>query len=276
MFINLFLLLYLQKLKHPSAFTKYKIEVVDPKNKSAAARKRRSEPDNDESTTNPNKRSKTVPSWLKSSGDAKSKKQLQLEEDLVDFVISGMRPFSIVDDKSFKKLFSFAPEMHVMSRRTLMERIKAKTQLDHEETLAELRKTDCVCTMTDVWSTKHHSFLGVSAHWLDDNMERRSRVLACPHFRNPHSGERIASTLQAVHDENELGGKLITTSTDNASNMVNAFDYYGVKLNDSEEDLEESESSEEEQEAVEAPGGVTVHDYDLELNAMLPIHQRQV
>lgn len=179
-----------------------------------------------------------------------------------------------MDDVPFKNLMLHAhgSAITVMSRRTLMKRIAARMSQDHSETLVELAKTDYVSTMTDVWSTKHHSYLGVSAHWLDENLQRRSRVLACPHFRNPHSGERIASSLQAIHDGHELGGdKLVSTTTDNASNMVNAFVYYGVVLeedSDYDDDDSEDDQDEDEHEAMGVP--------ETDPISQLPVHQRFV
>lgn len=128
--------------------------------------------------------------------------------------------------------------------------------------------------MTDIWASKHHSFLGISAHWIDDDLERRSRVLACQNFKNPHSGARIASNLQAVHDENRLTGeKLVSTSSDNARNMIKAFVDYGVNLND-DFDNESDDESEDESEAAAGEGAAADEDLEPELNRLLPAHQR--
>lgn len=260
-------------MKHVDSFEKYKKEVNDPKNKQQ--RKRKSE-----DVSVPPKRNSNSQQLSKfgftTSPIYKTKKQQQFDDNLVDFIVSGMKPFSTVDDKAFKQLFSFDPTIHVMSRRVLMEKIDARTARDHAETIAELSRAKYVSTMTDIWSTKHHSYLGISAHWLGDDLQRRSRVMSCPHFRNPHTGERIASTLQAAHDENGLtGNKLVSTTTDSASTMIHAFAFYGVTVADVEYITDDESDEEQELDEIDVdagPGSVTVTDE--ELSSLLPPHQR--
>lgn len=76
-----------------------------------------------------------------------------------------------------------------------MRRIKAKFTSETEETISELAKADFICTMADIWSSKHHSYLGISAHWLDDKMLRRSRVLACAYLENPTRTTELQTRL---------------------------------------------------------------------------------
>lgn len=155
-----------------------------------------------------------------------------------------------------------------MSRKTLMTRIATQNKKDHDETQETLAKTKTVCTMADIWSTKHHGYMGVSCHWLNDNMERRSRVLACQNFKNPHTAERIADVIFSVHENYKIDvGKIISTITDNASNMIKSFKLFGVRLDD-----------EDEEEVVEPDGeNEALNDDQLDddsTSIYLPKHQR--
>lgn len=48
---------------------------------------------------------------------------------------------------------------------------------------AEMSKQNYFCTTADIWSCKNRSFLGVTVHWIDDNLERRSAALSCSRFK---------------------------------------------------------------------------------------------
>lgn len=75
---------------------------------------------------------------------------------------------------------------------------------EQSETPNLLANVEKVCTVADIWSTKHHRFMGVSCHWLDENLERRGRVLACPNFKSPHTADRVAELLSLIHEANGL------------------------------------------------------------------------
>ncbi|XP_023318399.1 uncharacterized protein LOC111694435 [Trichogramma pretiosum] len=93
-----------------------------------------------------------------------------------------------------------------------------------------LAKTNCVCTTADAWSSKHRRFLGVTAHWIDDNnLSRKSVALACRNFPGTHSFDNVTNLLEEIHTFFELPlSKLAGTVTDNGSNFVKAFKEFGI------------------------------------------------
>lgn len=93
------------------------------------------------------------------------------------------------------------PDLKVMSRSTLMRRIQTRRDQDHRETVAQLATAEYISTMADIWSSKHNSYLGVSATWLDDKLKRHSRVLACSHLEDRHTAEVIGEKLHLVHEK---------------------------------------------------------------------------
>lgn len=193
-----------------------------------------------------------------------SKKQQEFDQKIVNY-IKSMKPFSTVDDEYFVDIFSSITDLKVMSRTTLMRRIKEEKERDSNDTKTSLANAEPVCTVADIWSTKHHGYLGVTCHWLDENLERRSRVLTCKNFKNPHTAERIAELLSFIHEDHGLTvGKIVSTITDNASNMVKAFRTFGVNLRVND-DEEENNSSEEEVISETEDGLMSIY---------LPNHQR--
>ena len=170
-----------------------------------------------------------------------------------------MRPFSTVDDPNFNALIQCAnSSLKVMSRRALMKCIQDKTTLIRNQIKIEFEKAQFVSTIADIWATKHDSYLGVAATFLDISFVRHVRLLACKPFPSPHTGERIAEGLSQIHKEFGLSlEKLVGTTTDNASNNLKAFKDFGLQLID-EEELEKDENSEDEQEEEEEENEVEI------------------
>ena len=138
-------------------------------------------------------------------------------------------PLRVVDLSSFRELVTFqkAPDvdLNITSRRTLGRRLGAY----HDDKMARLRRTLAdtrwVATTADVWSSKTRSFLGMTAHWIDVNFERRSAALACRRFAGSHSRDHVG----AIHASFDLHvEKLTATTSDNGSNFVKAFKKFGV------------------------------------------------
>ncbi|XP_063534931.1 uncharacterized protein LOC134744914 [Cydia strobilella] len=174
--------------------------------------------------------------------------QGEFNEHMSDYFIHSMSPLRGIDNPYFKKMFDFL-QIHrsglsVMSRRSLGRHI----QDSHQRMLTDIKKqlqheTKEVCTTADIWSAKKRSFLGVTCHWIDSNLQRKSLTLACRRFSGTHSFNRIALLLENIHTEFNLDcQKVLATVTDNGSNFVKAFKEYGLKENEIFEDEMENES----------------------------------
>ncbi|EFN60904.1 hypothetical protein EAG_04440, partial [Camponotus floridanus] len=92
-----------------------------------------------------------------------------------------------------------------------------------------------VCTTADIWSSHSRRFIGVTAHWIDEqSFKRMSYAIACKRFSGSHTHDRIAIILNEIHSKYEITNeKLVATVTDNGSNFVKAFKKFGVHLDDS-------------------------------------------
>ncbi|XP_022814700.1 uncharacterized protein LOC111348347 [Spodoptera litura] len=165
--------------------------------------------------------------------------QDQFNENIFKFFIHSMIPLQAIDDHFFKKIFAdlniSANGLYVPSRRTLGRLIDDYFNKEITKIKSELRNVDEVCTTADIWSAKTRSFLGVTAHWLDTNLKRKSETLACRRFSGTHSYDRIALLLDAVHAEFGLDSrKVLAAVTDNGSNFVKAFKEFGIDLENCE------------------------------------------
>lgn len=119
----------------------------------------------------------------------------------------------------------------IISPNTVNVRIDDMFVLETTRLKDTFKTVDYLCATADIWSTKHKSYMGVTVHWVDaKTLERKSNVLCCRRFESPHTGNRIATMLNAVYNEFNIGDKILVTVTDNASNFVKAFKDFGISM----------------------------------------------
>lgn len=108
---------------------------------------------------------------------------------------------------------------------------------------------DWMCLTVDIWSTKHRSFFGVTAHGLDQHtFERISVALCCARFPHPHTGDNIAEQMQLVYATYNLSASKVTAAVmDNARNFSKAFREHGANNSSFDEYIENAHEQNEEE-----------------------------
>ncbi|XP_065217730.1 uncharacterized protein LOC135849999 [Planococcus citri] len=158
---------------------------------------------------------------------------------VVRFVINGLHPLSVVEENGFRDMFSvFQPfvQVSVMKRHTLTTEID-KLQLQVIDKLKLIfENVDYVCITCDMWTSGKKSFLGITAHWLNENFERNSAVLACRRTTGKHDYQNLAAGIDAILQkfnlkahQSESNGKVVGIVTDNARNFGKSFKTFGCK-----------------------------------------------
>ncbi|XP_046749836.1 uncharacterized protein LOC124413353 [Diprion similis] len=199
------------------------------------------------------------------------------DELITSFVVETMSPMSIVEHEAFKKLISGIHKLQnpisVMTRKTLHTKIDRMNTDIMKILLSTLESIEYVCTTADIWSSSKRSFLGVTVHWIDDTFERQSAALACRRFKGTHSYDKIAELLHDIHSEFKLDSKkIVKTTTDNASNMVKAFNMYSQHENSN--NLEEDDNDDEDENEILFTG-IGQDNFTNDSNDLvLPEHQR--
>lgn len=127
----------------------------------------------------------------------------------------------------------------------MKQRIQEVYANHHAYLCALLAELDWICLTVDVWSNKHRSFLGVTAHGINSqNFERKSFALCCTRFPHPHTGENIAEQMQLIYATFKLSPQKITfTIMDNAANFRKAFREYGANNSSFDEYVECAEEN---------------------------------
>ena len=154
--------------------------------------------------------------------------QNQVDQLIVKYIVDCMCPISTVEKDSFISLVTgLAPSKTVMDRKTASNRIVTA----HAKMIAALKKklqaVDHVCTTADIWSTNRRSYMGMTIHWIGEDLVRQSAAIACRRLKGSHTFDAIGKIISEVHDEFDLEiSKIVSTVTDNASNFKKAFAEY--------------------------------------------------
>ena len=91
-----------------------------------------------------------------------------------------------------------------------------------------IKEAEHVCVTADIWTGGKRSFFGMTAHIINQLLERVSFALACGRFKGTHSYDRIAERINNILTEYEIPqAKIICAVTDNGSNFVKAFKEFG-------------------------------------------------
>lgn len=167
------------------------------------------------------------------------------------FVTSTNSPFSIIQSKAFLELVDYVSSSRasIPVTKTLMSDLNEK----YEEAKAKLKnllaKAKYICITADVWTSKAKSFLGVSVHFFDDMMERKSFLLAFRRITGRHTYDVLAQAILSIQKEFNIKRKNIThIVTDGASNFKKMFVVYGPNEQTNERNCESSATTSTEEE----------------------------
>lgn len=157
--------------------------------------------------------------------------QAKFDQLILNYVVNGMRPLSTVEDHDFRNIFTKMDfGVSIMSRRTLGRKLDDMYLEINSKVKEAIKFQNYVCTTADIWSSKSRSFMGVTAHWIDEHLERQSAALACRRLKGSHTYDKIAEMLFDINSEFELScNQIISTVTDNGSNFVKAFKDFGIR-----------------------------------------------
>jgi len=74
---------------------------------------------------------------------------------------------------------------------------------------------------TDTWSScTNLSYLSVTLHWIDNNWKMQRILLDIIPLHERHTGKNLAAAFLETIEYYDIGSRILTVTTDNASNMV--------------------------------------------------------
>lgn len=148
--------------------------------------------------------------------------QQTLEKNLLRWVISSKQPFTVIESPASQQLLKDIPGVPLpfTSRHTLRERLLGDFNVQRVMLKNELATTcQTIALSLDMWTSKNYiSIPGIIGHCLTEEFEYREKVLDFKELHGPHRGENLAAAIQALLIELNLERKLLSVTSDNASN----------------------------------------------------------
>lgn len=104
----------------------------------------------------------------------------------IDFrwFIDTMMPLSLIDHPTTRHFFSLlSPEFSAPSRRTLGRDIDQAWATAKSDLSNALYEASYVATTADSWTAHNRAFIGMTCHWIGQNLRRQRGTLACKEIK---------------------------------------------------------------------------------------------
>lgn len=151
-------------------------------------------------------------------------RQKPIDEELAEMIASDFQPFSVVDDRGFRRfIHALNPAYAIPSRKTLSQKIISGLYDRERASLQErVRNATAVCLTTDSWTSRTTtSYLSVTFHFVD-RYKMVSCLLDCFEFSDRHTSDNLAEGLLKVAKEWGIDNKVVCCVSDNAANITKA------------------------------------------------------
>lgn len=129
----------------------------------------------------------------KISGDLKRK----IDNDVLDLFIDSYHPFTLVEERAFKKVMRWIPGYQLPTRKTISNVMIPALYNKTVETLktTTLGSIEHLCLTADLWTSRaNESYLAVTGHFITEEFELKTILLDCSNFEDSHTSENIQNT----------------------------------------------------------------------------------
>ena len=166
-----------------------------------------------------------------------SKKTEKINRKLVMMIARDFQPLSIVEDKGFIDFVHESnPGYKIISRKVLTTKLLPKLfGVSVRELKNLLSKSNYMSVTCDAWtSTARDSYLGITCHFLEENVEEGryalvSAALDTIKLKKDETAESLKRILESVFKQWGILGKVQCLVTDNAPNMKKTADLLQIK-----------------------------------------------
>ena len=157
--------------------------------------------------------------------EPKNPKVERLHRLLVELFCKEAQPFRVVESQAFKAfVHELDPRYVLPSRHTLSGKLVPDLHSEVRQTIvSEVQKSTTQAITTDMWtSVNNESYMGVTAHWLDEAFHSHNACLAVKPVLGSHTADFITAELNTVIDDWQLRRSSLHIVTDNAANVRKA------------------------------------------------------
>lgn len=117
-------------------------------------------------------------------------------------VALDLEPYSIVEHDGFKRFVEGLQPRYSLPSRNYIARTAIPEMYDAVHAAVRLSLDDAkhVSFTTDIWTCDHsnQAYLSLTAHWINQEMERKMAVLQVHLFQDQHTSDNIRLALQEM------------------------------------------------------------------------------
>uniref|UniRef100_A0A6M2DI23 Putative tam3-transposase ac family n=1 Tax=Xenopsylla cheopis TaxID=163159 RepID=A0A6M2DI23_XENCH len=154
--------------------------------------------------------------------------QDDIDRDLMDLFIDSYQPFTLVEERAFKKFCSWIPGYKLPSCKTITKKLlpdlyeATQTSVDKWFDENSIVKS---CITLDMWtSSSFESYLSVTAHYITEDLELKSVLLKCSYIQDPNTPENFGVALLCITNFFDLCTKINFVVSDNLVNVQEMLD----------------------------------------------------
>lgn len=151
-------------------------------------------------------------------------KKKRIDNLLLRLFTQDYQPFSIVEDKGFRKFIQELNPSYQLPNRKMISQSLIPAEYEKCMTVVRsvLHSAQSFCLTTDTWTSKNvESYIAVTVHFIQ-SFKVKSVLLSCEKLTGSHTSENLGNAIRKITDKFGLSRKILVCVTDNAANIVSA------------------------------------------------------
>lgn len=167
--------------------------------------------------------------WKAKHGDTDNKKRSIIKFDDLEYIdamykwiLKGKQAYSTLSDPDFRYFMAqMNPTKALPNRNRVHDVILEETGRNQQVIIDRLRAAKSIATTFDIWTSRvGYGFGCLTAHYFRDSPELESVVLEFKQIAHPHDGPTINAFIKETLVKYKIAKKVVSLTTDNASNNV--------------------------------------------------------
>jgi hypothetical protein len=162
-----------------------------------------------------------------------SSRKKQLDEAFMKMIALDYQPLTLGERNGMRHFVNCAvPGYMPPCYATVKDSLLPAAIREVEEKLASaLHGNNNFTIATDIWTNRRgHPFIAFIATYIDRNMQGNTVLLDCFHMPGHHTGDNIRDVFDMCLSKWKINDKISRVVTDNASNMLKAFNIPGFTV----------------------------------------------
>ena len=135
--------------------------------------------------------------------------QKTINESVFQLIMGAALPLTFVRKPEFRNLVqTLQPGKTVMTYQSLRKEMVGHFSDMKQNMIECFSNVDYMCTTQDLWTAAKRSWLGMTVHWLEEDLSRASCGLACEEVKESATYDVLAKYIHDVHVDYKIQNKV--------------------------------------------------------------------